>query len=366
MIEKPIPFGNTKPTEEDIEAVLSVLRSGHLRFGTQCSETERFISSFSGSSHAVTVSSCTAGLHAALLKIGVTGKKVIVPSLTFAATANAIIHAGGLPVFGEVDERTCTLDPNHVQELIDAETVAILPVHMFGIPCDMTRLAAIAEKHSIALIEDCAYGLGSFWDRKHVGIFGDFGCFSFQVLKNVTSGEGGIVITQNAENADWLRSFRNHGMEVGPDGIKSHSFPGLNYKMTDIQAALVVSQLKRLQSILEKKRKIANLYTQLLQNAKNIQLFEFPLLAQCNYTFNVIRLHDTSITAKEVFHRMRDHRIEIQHFVPVHREPYYSVRFPQSLPCTERLTEQLIALPSHLQLAPDDIKIVVENLLDCL
>lgn len=366
MNHKHIPFGYTKPSEEDISAVLSVLRSGHLRFGSQCGETEQFLSSFSGSPHAVTLSSCTAGLHAALLRIGVTGKKVIVPSLTFAATANAVVHAGGQPIFGEVDERTCTLDPNHVQELIDAETAAILPVHMFGIPCDMTKLCLIADEYGIPIIEDCAYGLGSFWNQKHVGTFGDFGSFSFQVLKNVTAGEGGIVTIQNAQNAIWLRSFRNHGMEVGQDGIKGHFLPGLNYKMTDIQAALIVSQLKRLQIILEKKRNIARLYESRLKNAENIQVFQLPSLAQCNYTFNVFRLHNTSITAKEVFHRMRNRRIEIQHFIPVHREPFYVGRFPQRLPNTERFADQLIALPSHLQLEADDIEIVVDNLIDCL
>src|SRR5271157_1385787 len=255
-----VTFGATQPKEEDIRAVLEVLRSGQLRLGRVCQELERLVSTAVGCPHTVAMSSCTAALHSCLSMIDVRGREVILPSLTFSATAAAIVHAGGIPRFAEVSPESLTLDCKHAERLITRKTAAMIPVHIFGIPCDMTTLGAMAKGHSIFLVEDCAYGLGSRWDGVSVGTVGTAGCFSFGVLKNVTTGEGGAVTVKEQDLAQRLREFRNYGMRVSRTGIKTHVCPGLNCKLTDIQAALGVSQLRRLENILEKKRRIFSWY----------------------------------------------------------------------------------------------------------
>ncbi len=357
-----IPFGATRPTSKDIQAVMMVLRSGHIRMGAVCRELERTVAEVVDSRYAIAMSSCTAALHASLLMLGVHRKEVILPSLTFAATANAVVQAGGIPKFADIESKTLTIDCRHVEQLVTSNTAAIIPVHLFGIPCNMTHLCKIAQRHKVPVVEDCAYGLGCKWRGKSVGNIGEVGCFSFHVLKNITTGEGGIVTTNKASFAKWLREFRNYGMHISKNRQKSHFYPGLNCKITDIQAALGLSQIRRLPKILEKKERIAAWYTERLRVKEDIFVPRPAALGVWNHTFYVIKLLREDLTANKVSLRMLEEGVETQVFKPVHLEPWYQKHYQPkfgTLPTTESVSKSLLALPAHLHMAEPHVDQVV-------
>lgn len=283
-----IPLAKPNITEKDIELVSSVLRSGMLVQGKYVNELENEFVKFTQVSFAAAVSNGTATLHLALIALGIkNGDEVIVPAFSYMATANVVELVGAKPVFVDIDLTTFNIDVTKIEAAITPKTKAIIPVHEFGLSCDIEGVMSIAKKHNLFVIEDAACALGAKFKNKHVGTFGDFGSFSLHPRKAISSGEGGILIT-NSKNFDKLvKLLRNHGTDI-IDGKMNFSEFGFNYRMTDFQAALVYSQLPRLQQGIEYKQKLANIYFNEL-NLINLTLPFIPSYTQHTWqTFHVI------------------------------------------------------------------------------
>lgn len=265
-----VPIARTSLTEAEIESVLGPLRSGWLVQGPKVREFEEKWSVFTGAKHSIAVTSCTTGLHLSLAALGFgPGDEAIVPAFTWIATANVIEHLGGTVVFCDIDLETFNLDAVQLEGKITPRTKAILPVHLFGLAADMTAIGAIARKHKLWVVEDAACGFGSRYHNQHVGTFGDTGCFSFHPRKAITTGEGGMITTQNDALAEKLRRLRDHGAAMSdlqrhlgprPYLLADHPDAGYNQRMTDIQAALGAAQMDRATEIIQERRRLAERY----------------------------------------------------------------------------------------------------------
>lgn len=262
--------------QEDIDAVISVLRSGMLIQGTKVDELENNIARYLGVKHAIAVSNGTASLHMALVALGIgKGDEVIVPAFSYIATANVVELVGAKPVFVDIDITTFNIDINKIEAAISAKTKAIIPVHEFGLACDIDAVCEIAKKYRLLVIEDAACALGATDHGRFAGTFGLVGSFSFHPRKAITSGEGGMLVTNDEAIAKRLRILRNHGIEM-QNGKMEFVEVGFNYRLTDFQAALVNSQFKRMEANLECKDMLAKIYLENLNNCKYLQLPSNP------------------------------------------------------------------------------------------
>jgi dTDP-4-amino-4,6-dideoxygalactose transaminase len=252
-------------TANDIEAVTKVLNSGQLVQGKNVELFENRISTYTAANSSIAVSNGTATMHCALVALGIKeGDEVIVPALSYVATANVVELVGATPIFVDIDINTFNIDVNQIEKAITSKTKAIIPVHEFGLACDIEKVMQIAKKHNLKVVEDAACALGATFNGKHVGLFGDAGSFSFHPRKAITSGEGGMVTTNNAELAEDIRVLRNHGYSSEKnDFIKA----GFNYRMTEFQAAFVNNQLDRLNNQIEQRRSLAKVYDENLTSA---------------------------------------------------------------------------------------------------
>ncbi len=267
-----IPLMVPDITEDDISAAAEVLRSGMLVQGEKVQKLEEAIAEYLGVKHAVAVSSGTASLHIALLALGIGyGDEVIVPAFSFMATANVVEIVGARPVFVDIDIRTFNIDTKLIEEAITARTRAIMPVHEFGLACDIEEVCRIAKNHGLYVIEDAACALGATENGKYAGTFGDIGSYSFHPRKAITSGEGGMLVTEDNALAEKFRALRNHGISYSK-GKMEFTEAGLNYRMTDFQAAFLFSQFKRFDASLEAKRRLADQYMSDLSNIDKIKL----------------------------------------------------------------------------------------------
>lgn len=267
-----VPIARTSLTEEEIQSVLGPLRSGWLVQGPKVREFEEKWSAFSGARHSIAVTSCTTALHLSLAALGFgPGDEAIVPAFTWIATANVVEHLGGKVVFCDIDLNTFNLDVNDAARKITSRTKAILPVHLFGLSADMDPVMELARKHNLWVVEDAACGFGSTYQGRHVGTFGDTGCFSFHPRKAITTGEGGMITTQSDALAEKLRRLRDHGaamtdlqrhMGARPYLLADHPDAGYNQRMTDLQAALGAAQMDRAQAIIDERRRLAAVYDQ--------------------------------------------------------------------------------------------------------
>ena len=265
-----VPISRTCLTDEEIESVLEPIRDGWLVQGKKVAEFEDIWSGFTNVEHSVAVTSCTSGLSLVLAALGINpGDEVIVPALTWVSTANVVENLGAVVVFADINYETFNIDTDRIESLINARTVGIIPVHLFGLPADMKAISRIAEKHSLWVLEDAACGFGARIGMKHVGSFGEAGVFSFHPRKAITTGEGGMVTTSSSELASKMRRLRNHGADttdlqrhLGPKPylLADHPEAGFNLRMTDIQAALGVSQMRRGEKIAAERRLIAQNY----------------------------------------------------------------------------------------------------------
>jgi dTDP-4-amino-4,6-dideoxygalactose transaminase len=265
-----IPIARTSLTEEEIQSVLEPLRNGWLVQGPKTKEFEDKWSDFTGAKHSIAVTSCTTGLHLSLAALGFgPGDEAIVPAFTWIATANVVEHLGGKVVFCDIDLDTFNIDVSKIEELITANTKAILPVHLFGLAADMDAIKKIAKRHGLFVVEDAACGFGSFYKGKHVGTLGDVGAFSFHPRKAITTGEGGMITTNDGELAAKIRRLRDHGAEMTdlqrhlgakPYLLADHPDAGYNQRMTDIQGALGSSQMNRANEIIGERRRLAQRY----------------------------------------------------------------------------------------------------------
>ncbi len=272
MNQPKIPLSSPDVTEAEIEAVAATLRSPQLSLGPRLVEFEATFTHLTQVEHAIAVSSGTAGLHLAMLALGLgAGDEVIVPSFTFIAAANAIRYVGATPVFVDIDSLTLNLSPSAVEHAINPRTRAILAVHTFGVPADMPTLVALARHHHLALIEDACEALGATINAQPIGSFGDVAVFAFYPNKQITTGEGGMIVTRNGRLADHMRSLRNQG-RTPSDSWLQHTELGYNYRLSEIACTLGIGQMRRLASILDRREEIARSYRQHLCAEPNLQL----------------------------------------------------------------------------------------------
>jgi perosamine synthetase len=368
--EATLPYGRQCIEEDDIEAVVSVLRSDWLTTGPRIAEFEHDFAAATGAAEAVAVSSGTAALHLAMLalKIG-PGDEVIVPSLTFAASANCVVYCGGTPVFADVDPDTLLLDPACAERLVTPRTRAIVAVDYAGQPCDYDALRALADRHSLALVADACHSLGAAEHGRPVGSLADLTCFSLHPVKHITTGEGGVITTDDPEVAGRLRSLRNHGIttdhrERSETGAWFYEMVdlGFNYRLTDFQCALGSSQLRKLPRWIERRQEIARLYDDAFSDASGIDRLTVRPAVSHAYHLYVVRVPDRD----HVFATLRDAGIGANvHYVPVHLHPFYRERFGTAAglcPVAEKAYGEILSLPLFPQMTGDDEAYVVEKL----
>jgi len=354
-----IPIAEPEIGEEELQNVTEAVKSGWVSSkGPFIEEFEKGFSSYLGVKHGVTTSSGTTALHLALaaLEIG-KGDKVFVPSLTFVATANVVTYTGAKPIFIDSHPEYWCMDPSRIEEKIDDQTKAIIVVHLYGHPCDMDEIMRIAEDHELYVIEDCAEAHGAEYKGRKVGKFGIISCFSFYGNKIITTGEGGMSLTNNKELADKMRILRDHGMN--PRKKYWHDVIGFNYRMTNLQAALGVAQLKKIEDLINKKRHISSIYKRLLRHLNTIKPApEMPWAKNVYWLYSVLVKKSLRDRIIEHLERMG---IETRPFFnPIHVLPPY--KSPLKLPIAEELSSGGLNLPSGPQLSENQIQEVVESL----
>ncbi len=350
--------------EDDIEHVVKVLKSGWLAHGPIVEEFEKMMAEIAGTKHAIAVSNGTVALKLILswLKLQ-PGDEVIVPCFTFIATANAVLLAGGRPVFADIELETYNIDPAHVHELVGPRTKAIIAVHLYGHPADMKMLREIAEDYKLVLIEDAAQAHGARAPEGPVGSLGFAAAFSFYATKNATMGEGGAVTTNSDELAYFLKMIRNHGQERK----YFHVMLGENYRITSIQAALGVSQLKKLKRLNERRRQNAAKLTQYLKNTGLILPVEKPGYYHVYHQY-VVRVDAArvGITRDQLASRLKEYGIEtaVHYPLPIPDQPVYkSLGYPpSSITCPNALkaSKEVLSLPVHPKLSDSDIQYIAQ------
>jgi perosamine synthetase len=359
-----IPLSAPDIADDDIAAVTGVLRTTQLSRGPQAEQFESAMSSYIGVPHAIAVSSGTAALHLALLALGIgLGDEVIVPSFTFVAVASAIRYVGARPVFVDVGAESLNLSPNAVEAAITLRTRAIIAVHTFGRPADIPALLDIARRNSLVLIEDACEAIGAEIGGKRVGSFGDAAVFGFYPNKQITAGEGGMVVTLHGDAAGRMRALRNHGRyeirAAGPDAGGAwldHVELGYNYRLTEMQAALGLAQLKRIDEILARRETIARRYADLLSGDRSLQLPALDIPGQrLSWFVFVVRL--TEADRDTIMRAMGEAGIATgRYFAPIHLQPAFSSwRDPRPLANTEFAAARTLALPFFNRITDDQI-----------
>ena len=369
-----IPYGRQHIDAEDIKSVVDVLQSDWLTTGPKVGEFERTFADFVGAKYAVAVNSGTAALHAAMYALGISpGDEVIVPAMTFAATANCVVFQGGTPIFADVDPETLLIDPSSVEDRISPKTRAIIAVDYAGQPCDYDTLAAIAGKHNLALVADACHSLGALYKDRPVGSLAFLNAFSFHPVKHITTGEGGMITTDDSKLAERMRLFRNHGITTDHrqrDAQDSWFYEmvdlGYNYRLTDFQCALGLSQLKKLPLWIQRRQEIARHYDEAFRSIPRVK----PLSVQ-NETFHAYHLYvvrldldGKDLDRSVVFRKLREAGIGVNvHYIPVHLHPFYKNRFHTRLglcPIAEAAYEQIISLPMYPTLKDKEQGMVIE------
>lgn len=391
-MRKMIPYGRQSISKIDIAEILRVLKSSWLTQGPKVREFEIALAKQTGARYAVAVSNGTAALHLACLAFGVEGKEVITSPITFLATANSVLLSGGKIVFADVDEETVNLDPEKVRLAISSRTAGIIPVHLAGRPCDMRALQQIAKKKNLFVLEDACHALGAKykaggrWHRVGSCAHSDACVFSFHPVKTITTGEGGAITTNNKAFYEKLLLFRNHGMtkdpslfknkEMVPEGCSMKSGDtlwyyemhglGLNYRLTDIQAALGLSQLQRLSAMIRRRREIVAFYHRSFAGCAGLGVPSEREGFYSAWHLYVIRLQQRKLNKSraEIFRELRQQGIGVQiHYIPVHLQPYYRERGfkPGDFPVAEQYYEEAISIPLFPSMRPSEVKKVIRT-----
>ena len=365
-----LPYGRQTLTEADVAAATEVLRSDWLTTGPKVAEFEEAIADYVDARHAVSFSSGTAALHAAVLAAGLKpGDEAITTPLTFCATANAALYGGGTPVFADVRDETLTIDPKEVERRITPRTKVLLPVDYAGQPADLDALLALADRHELIVIEDAAHALGAKYRSRMVGSISHMSVFSFHAVKHLTTGEGGMVTTNNGEFVQRLREVRNHGIDSDArarqaDGQWHYEMTtlGFNYRLTDIACALGLAQLPRLPANLARRRAIAARYEKALTTVSSLALPIVEADVTSAWHLYPVRV-DTSIDRAEVFNALRAEGLGVNvHYIPVHLHPYYRSRFGYrggEFPIAETAYGRLISLPMFHGMTDEDVDDVI-------
>lgn len=368
-------FGSPAIEEAEVEEVVASIRSGWLGTGPKVARFEEDFRRYRRADHAVAVNSCTAALHLSMLASGVkSGDEVITTPMTFCASVNAIIHAGATPVLADIDPHTQNIDPEQVEAKITPRTRAIMPVHFAGRPCDMDALCDVAARHGLMIIEDCAHAIETEYKGTPAGRFGDFGCFSFYVTKNVITGEGGMVLTRREEDAARIKVLALHGMSkdawkrFSDEGFVHYQVtePGFKYNMMDIQAAIGIHQLQRVEAYWRRRQELWGRY----QNAFADLPVETPLDADPD-TRHGYHLYTLMIDEERVgidrdgfLNAIQAHNIGSGvHYLSIPEHDYYRRTFgwdPDDYPHARRVGLQTVSLPFSARLTDDDVADVIE------
>jgi dTDP-4-amino-4,6-dideoxygalactose transaminase len=368
-------FGSPEIREEEIEEVLATLRSAWIGTGPRVARFEDGFGDYVGAKHAVAVNSCTAGLHLAMtgLRLG-PADEVIVPAMTFAATANAVVHAGGRPVLADVDRETMCLTPEAVEAALTPRTRAVVPVHFAGRPCRIEEIVALARRHDLAVVEDCAHAIETLVDGRHAGTFGDFGVFSFYVTKNVVTGEGGMVVTSDETAAARIKTLALHGLSAdawsrfSDEGYKHYEVvePGFKYNMMDLQAALGLHQLARAETNLGRREEIWRRYDEAfadlpLQTPRRAE----PGTRHARHLYTVLlEVEHLSRTRDEVLLDLHRRKIGTGvHYRALHMHPYYREAGDYErgdFPNAEWISDRTVSLPLSPKLTDEDVDDVID------
>lgn len=370
-----IPFYIPWITDEDRKAVLEALESRWLTGGPKAKDFEEMFADYIGVKHAIAVSSCTAALHLAMRVLNIkTGDEVIVPDLTFAATANAPIFCGGKPVFADIDEKTFNISPQDLLNRITSKTKAVIPVHYGGQPCNMKEILEIAEDHKLYVVEDCAHSLGAEYRGEKTGKLGIMGCFSFYPTKILTTFEGGMITTDHDRLANRLRILREHGMtKTATQREKEATWYydvvdlGYNYRLNEVQAALGISQLKRVEEGIQRRIKSAHHYTKKLSVNGIIPPFEAPNRSHIFHLYAIkIQKDKVNTTRNELFTELANNGIEPSvHYTPLHLMSFYKKFLngnSNAFPVAEQVYEQILSLPLFPTITKKKIDFITQKI----
>ena len=370
-----LPFSSPSLGEEEIREVVACLRSGWLTTGLKTTQFEDAFATFIGCEHAIAVNSCTSALHLALEAAGVrAGHEVITSPMTFAATAAVIEHLNARPVFVDCDPGTFNLDPHAIAQRISPRTRAIIPVHFAGQACDMDPILAVARQHNLSIIEDAAHALPTRYKGMIVGTLGDITCFSFYVTKTLTTGEGGMVVTNNSQYAERIRLMRLHG--ITRDAWKRYSqngswfyeisAPGYKYNLTDIAASIGIPQLHKSHLFYERRKTIAQIYTHALSDIPHIRTPSVMSYGEPSWHLYVILLNlDALAISRDMFIRelgLRKIGVSV-HFIPLHIQPYYRKTYgykPHDYPNAFAAYQRMVSLPIYPAMTDEDVADVVK------
>ena len=368
-----LPYGRQSIGEDDIQAVVDVLRSDWLTTGPKVAEFEEAFAAWVGAKHAVSFSSGTAALHGAAFAAGLKpGDEAITTPMTFAATANCVLYQGATPVFADVSTDTLNLDPEQVAARITARTRAVLPVDYAGHPADLDAILELAARHGLIVIEDASHALGAEYRQRRTGGIAHMTVFSFHPVKHLATGEGGMVTTDRADCAEALRRFRNHGIssearqrQTAGQWHYEMVLLGFNYRLTDMACALGLSQLKKLEANLVRRREIAERYSTAFAGLAGVTLPAVRADVNPAWHLYPIRLNLEKLTADraQIFRALRAENIGVNvHYIPVHRHPYYRDRFGYrggEYPIAEDAYERLISLPMFHGMSDQDAEDVI-------
>ncbi len=368
-----IPYAHQSIDASDIRAVTEVLKSDWITTGPKVQEFERAIAAFTGTREGVAVSNGTAALHAAAYAAGIgPGDEVIVPAMTFAASANCVLYLGGTPVFADVLRGSLLLDPAGAEAKITSRTKAIMAVDYTGQPCDYDALRRIADRHGLTLIADAAHSLGGEYKGRKVGTLADLTTLSFHPVKHVTTGEGGMVVTDHPEYAERMRRFRNHGISTdaharAEKGTWYYEMVdlGYNYRLTDIQCALGIAQLRKLPRALGRRRSIAARYNAAFEKVPGVEPLAVSPEVRHAYHLYVVELDPAKLGMDRdtAFRMLRENGIGVNvHYIPVHLHPYYRNRLGTQAgmcPVAEAAYERIVSLPMYPAMTEADVRRVI-------
>ena len=369
--EKLLAFAPPSLGQEEIDAVVDTIRSKWITMGKKTIEFENNLKNYVKAKHMAVVNSCTSALHLALLAHGIKDGEVITSPLTFTATANVIVHAGAKPVFADIDEKTYNIDPEEIKKKITEKTKAIIPVHYAGQPCNMDEIRKIAKEHGLEVIEDAAHAIGAEYNNEKIGKKGT-ACFSFYATKNMTTGDGGAVATDNDKVAERMEQIRFHG--INKDAWNRYSKAGSwfyevkeagwKYNITDMQSAMGIVQLKKLDDFTKKRREIAKMF------AKNLDKELFIIPQEAENVLHVRHLYPVqlnlkllNIDRKKFIEAMKKEGIQTSvHFIPLHLQPFYKqMGYKEGdFPVAEAVYSQLVSLPIYSDMTEEDVQNVVD------
>lgn len=374
-----IPYGKQYIDEDDINEVIKVLKSDYLTTGPEIEKFEADFAKYVGSKYAVAISNGTAALHAACFATGINiGDEVITTPMTFAASANAILYCGGIPVFADINPLTYNIDPEKIREKITNRTKAIIPVHFTGQPCDMDEINNIAKEFNLTVIEDASHALGAIYKDRKIGAISDMSTFSFHPVKHITTGEGGMITTDRKDLYEKLILFRSHGITRNNDLLEKKNEEswyyeqcelGYNFRITDIQCALGRSQLRKIDMFVNRRIEIANIYNEAFDKIDwiTIPYQDNNRLSSWHIYILKFDLNKLNMKRNDIFNILKTKGIGVNlHYIPVYLHPYYKeLGYERGLcPEAESLYEYIITIPLFPMMTDEDVERVIESVIN--